>query len=103
MDGLQGFFLLIFIALRLVKIKLPSVRKQWRIKGKERMGCRESRSGTRGGRNRGNRGRENRGEASINQWNMVMSHNFNNLNMYEGKWNNLEGRDLPECGTLNRA
>lgn len=65
---------------------------------------RESRSGTGGeGGSRGNGGRENRGEASINQWNMVMSHNFNNLNMYEGKWNNLEGRDLPECGTLNRA
>jgi len=46
---LKAFLFLFFIALRLVKIELPSVRKQLRIKGKEREGCRESRSGTRGG------------------------------------------------------
>jgi len=81
----KAFPFLFFIALRLVKIELPSVRKQLRVKGKEREGCRESRSGTRGGGGSGGRdgGRENRGEASINQWNMVMPHNFNNLNMYE--------------------
>lgn len=102
----KAFPFLFFIALRLIKIELPSVRRQLRIKGKEREGCGESREAgqeAEGGGGRGDGGRENHGEASINQWNMVMPHNFNNLNMYEGKWNNLEGRDLPECGTLNRA
>lgn len=39
----KAFPFLFFIALRLIKIELPSVRRQLRIKGKEREGCGESR------------------------------------------------------------
>jgi len=51
----KAFPFLFFIALWLVKIELPSVRKQLRVKGKEREGRRESRSGTRGGGGSGTR------------------------------------------------